>query len=441
MLATSPPPELLPDLTLVAARTLPLLPFLVGASTFATLRMALQRSTGSRLLAEVPEPRRSVLAPLVAQADRLAMSAGVFEVACRAALPVLIYRALTLTESGTWGQAGLALILAIPTILIFCDALPSAIAAHRGDAILRRVLPAFHVLQLPLRLVVQAFEVVRRGLQRAVGLDQNPDAARQIVEGLREVIEESEMSGDLDATERELIGNMIETRDASVSTLMTPRTEIFGVELREGLVGAARVLAECGHSRIPVYDGSLDTIVGLVSARDVVQAAALHQLEGESLRTLVRPVPFVPETKSVRELLADFRRDKQKVAIVLDEYGGTAGLVTLGDIVIELVGDIDDEDDTNEPESIRRLPDGSADVDAGLHVSEVNEEFGTAIPEEAGYETLAGFVLSELGYVPQEGEILQSAGAEFRVLEASDRRVLRVGIQRVPVSAADASRS
>lgn len=438
MLATSPPPELLPDLTLVAARTLPLLPFLVGASVFATLRMALQRSTGSRLLAEVPEPRRSVLAPLVAQADMLAMSAGVFEVACRAALPVLIYRALTLTESGTWGQAALALILAIPTILIFCDALPSAIAAHRGDAIVRRFLPTFHALQLPVFLVVRAFEVVRRGLQRAVGLDQNPDAARQIVEGLREVIEDSEMSGDLDATERELIGNMIETRDATVSTLMTPRTEIFGVELREGLVGVARVLAECGHSRIPVYDGSLDTIVGLVSARDVVQAAALRQMEGASLRALVRPVPFVPETKSVRELLADFRRDKQKVAIVLDEYGGTAGLVTLGDIVIELVGDIDD-DDANEPESIRRLPDGSADVDAGLHVSEVNEEFGTEIPEEAGYETLAGFVLSELGYVPKEGETLHSAGAEFRVIEASDRRVLRVGIQRVPVSAADTS--
>jgi CBS domain containing-hemolysin-like protein len=435
LLATSPPPELLPDLAQVAARTLPLVPFVLGASAFATVRMALQRSTHSRLLAEVSERRREVLEPLVAQADTLATSAGVFEVACRAAVPILTYRALTIDQTGTWAQAALALVLAIPTLLIFCDALPAAIAAHRGDALLRRVLPGFHALQLPVRWVVRAFEMVRTGLQRAVGLDQNPAASRQIVEGLREVIEESEMSGDLDATEREFIGNMIETRDAAVSTLMTPRTEIFGVELREGLVGAARVLAECGHSRIPVYDGSLDTILGLVSARDVVQAAAERRLEGENLRALLRPVPFVPETKSVRELLNDFRRDKQKFAIVLDEYGGTAGIVTLGDIVIELVGDIDDDHDEHEPQPIRRLPDGSADVDAGLHVSEVNEEFGTEIPEEAGYETLAGFVLSELGCVPKEGEVVLAAGAEFRVLEASDRRVLRVGIQRSPAGA------
>ncbi len=425
----------MPDLALVAARALPLLPFLLGASTFATVRIALQRSTQSRLLADLDATQRARLEPYVEQSDTLATSAGVLEVACRSALPILIYRALTAGESGTWAQAALALALAIPTILIFCEALPAAIAAHRGDALLRRVLPGFHTFQLPVRLVVRTWEIVRTGLQRAVGLDQNPNTSRQIVEGLREVIEDSEMSGDLDETERELIGNMIETRDAAVSTLMTPRTEIFGVELREGLVGAARVLAQCGHSRIPVYDGSLDTIVGLVSARDVVQAAAERRLEGENLRDLVRRVPFVPETKSVRELLADFRREKQKVAIVLDEYGGTAGLVTLGDIVIELVGDIDDEDDADEPEEIRHLPDGSADVDAGLHVSEVNEEFGTEIPEEAGYETLAGFVLSELGYVPKEGEVVQAAGAEFRVLAASDRRVLRVGIQRTPESA------
>lgn len=430
LLASSPPPELLPSLADVAARTLPLVPIVLGSSAFATLRIALQRSTPSRLLADVPAARRARLEPLVAEADTLATSAALFEVACRAAIPILVFRALAMDAPGTWGHAGAALLLSIPVILLFCDALPAAIAAHRGDALLRRVLPGFHALQLPVRLVVRAFEAVRGGVQRLIGLDQNPSASRQIVEGLREVIEEAELSGDLDATEREIIGNVIESRDAAVSTLMTPRTEIFGVEVRDGLVGAARVLAECGHSRIPVYDGSLDTILGMVSARDVVLAAAEGRLEGESLRALVRPAHFVPETKSVRELLAEFRREKIKIAIVLDEYGGTAGLVTLGDIVVELVGDIASEDDDGAPLAIRRLPDGSADVDATLHVSEVNEELGTEIPEEDGYETLAGFVLSELGHVPKKGEVVRAAGAEFRVLEASDRRVLRVGVLR-----------
>jgi len=432
--ATSPPPDVLPALVEAAGRALPLLPFLLGACAFATLRAALQRSTPSRVLADLPTARRARLEPLVEQADTLATSAGVFEVGCRAAIPILMYRALSGDEIGTWAQALVALLLSVPAILVFCDAIPAAVAARRGDAVIRAVLPAFHVFQLPLRLVVRAFEGVRAGLQRAVGLSQNPAATRQIVEGLREVIEDSEISGDLDATEREIIGNVIETRDVQVSTLMTPRTEIFAVEVREGLVGAARVLAECGHSRIPVYDGSLDTILGMVSARDVVLVAAEQRLAQESLRSIVSPAHFIPETKSVRELLAEFRREKKKVAIVLDEYGGTAGLVTLGDIVIELVGDIASERDEDTTIPIKLLPDGSSDVDASLHVSDVNEALGTEIPEEEGYETLAGFVLSELGHVPQKGEVVLAGTAEFRVLEASDRRILRIGVRALQPS-------
>jgi CBS domain containing-hemolysin-like protein len=432
LLAPSPPPEPFLSLGPAAAWALTLLPFVLGAGfAFATLRIALQRSTPSRILSDVPEPRRARLAPLIEQADTLATSAGLLEVTCRAAVPILLYRVLADSGVGGWGELGLTLLFSVPAILVLCDALPHAVASHRGDEIVRRVLPTFHALQLPVHWVVRGFEIVKLALQRAVGLDTSPTASRQIVEGLREVIEEAELSGDLDPTEREIIGNVIESRDVSVSTVMTPRTEIFGVEVRAGLVGAARVLAECGHSRLPVYEGSLDTILGMVSARDVVLAAAEHRLERESLRALVRAAHFVPETKSVRELLAEFRREKIKVAIVLDEYGGTAGLVTLGDIVQEIVGEIDDDRDEGAPQSIRRLPDGSADVDAALHVSEVNEELGTEIPEEEGYETLAGFVLSELGHVPKRGEVLRAAGAEFRVLEASDRRVLRVAVRKI----------
>ncbi|MBL8862106.1 MAG: HlyC/CorC family transporter [Planctomycetes bacterium] len=430
MAATSPPPEFLPSLAEALARTLPLLPALCGAGFFATVRIALQRSTPSRLLADLPAARRARLEPLALKADSLATSANLFEVACRAAVPVLVFLALEGIEVGVVARAGLALLLAVPAILFVCEALPAALAARRGDALLQRVLPGFHLLQLPVRLVARGFDALRGALQRAVGLDQNPAATRQIVEGLREVIEDADVVGDLDATEREIIGNVIETRDVSVSTLMTPRTEIFGVEVHDGLVGAARVLAECGHSRIPVYEGSLDTILGMVSARDVVQAAAERRLEKEGLRALVTPALFVPETKSVRELLAEFRREKKKIAIVLDEYGGTAGLVTLGDIVAELVGEVADEAEAGAPLAVRRLPDGSADVDATLHVSEVNEALGTEIPEDAGYETLAGFLLAELGHVPKKGEVVKAAGSEFHVLEASDRRILRVLVQR-----------
>ena len=145
----------------------------------------------------------------------------------------------------------------------------------------------------------------------------------------------------------------------------------------------------------------------------------------------MRPPLLVPETKLVPELLADFRAQRQKMAIVVDEYGGTAGLVTLADVMAEVLGDVDDEF-AEEDRGFVTTESGAVDTDASLHVSEVNEELGLEIPEEADYETLAGFVLSELGRFPASGEQLEAAGAVFVVTESSDRRVLRVTVDRGP---------
>jgi CBS domain containing-hemolysin-like protein len=224
----------------------------------------------------------------------------------------------------------------------------------------------------------------------------------------------------------------MEFRDVNIAASMTPRTEIRGVEIGEDLLAAARRMAECGHSRIPVYEGSLDRIVGVLTARDVLQAAGEHGMQNQPLRAILRPAYFVPETKRLSELLAEFRREKIKLAIVLDEYGGTAGLVTLGDIIREIVGDIQDEFDVAGPQAFRRLSDGRIEIDAGLRTSEVNEELGTEIPEDGGFETLAGFVLAQLGHFPKRGESFTEGPFEYTVLEASDRRVIRVSLRPVP---------
>ena len=384
------------------------LPFLAAASAFALLRVALQHSSSARILArEMPAARRARLEPLLRRADRLATSAGMLEVTCELAF-------------------------AVPSILIGAEVLPTAVAPRLGDALLVHALGAFATLQAPLRWIVDALEAARRMLMRVVGLRQNPASARHIVEGLREVIEDAEISGDLDATEREIIGNVMEFRDVNVSAVMTPRTEVHGADIGDGMLAAARKLAESGHSRIPVFDGSLDTILGLVTARDMIQAAAERGLEHSSLQSVLRPTHFVPETKRLSELLAEFRREKIKLAIVLDEYGGTAGLITLGDIVREIVGQVPDEFAKDAPHPVRRLPNGTAEVDAGLRVSEVNAELSIDIPEDEGYETLAGFVLSELGHFPKRGERCVVDGVEYAVIEASERRVRKVSIRRLP---------
>jgi putative hemolysin len=139
----------------------------------------------------------------------------------------------------------------------------------------------------------------------------------------------------------------------------------------------------------------------------------------------------VPETKLVSELLKEFRREKIKLAIVLDEYGGTAGMVTLGDVLGEIVGEIRDESDEESPSPLKHLPGGVVEVDAALHVSEVNELIDLDLPETAGYETLGGFVLAEFGRFPQRGESFTRGATEFQVSEVTDRRVLKVRVRKL----------
>lgn len=403
------------------------LPFIVLAALFAVLRSSLLHSSAQRVLARSDSPaQKGRIEPLLARADTLATSAGILEVTFELAFATQVMRFLAGDEPIDSRSILATLLIAVPAILLASQALPTVIALGVGDRLLRWGLPTFNVLQMPLRWLVGALEASTRALMRVVGLRQDPASARQIVAGLREVIADSEISGDLDETEREIIGNVMEFRDVSVSAVMTPRTEIDGIEIGAGLLAAARKMAECGHSRVPVYDGSLDTIVGVMNARDILLAAGDEEMSDQSLRGILRPAFFVPETKPVSELLAEFRREKIKLAIVLDEYGGTAGLVTLGDIIQEIVGDIQDEFDEAAPVPVRRLPDGRVEVSASLHVSEVNEELATEIPEDGGFETLAGFVLAKLGHFPKRGESFSEDAFEYTVIEASDRRVIKV---------------
>ena len=407
-------------------------PALALAAGFATLRVALLRSHAGRVLAQRGgEERRERIEPLLQRADRLAVSAEILEVAAEIVFLVQLYRALAdLPGIGDWAVLW-TVVGAIPLRLVLGEALPTALALRGGDALLLRTLPAFHLLQMPLQWLVRSLEGIRAAFLRILGLRSAPEDTRQIVEDLREVIADAEITGELDPTEREIISNVMTFRDVSISAIMTPRTEVRGVEISAGLAAAARATAETGHSRLPVYDGSLDTILGIVTARDVVRVAAEKGLDRGSLRSIVRPAYFVPETKRVSDLLAEFRREKIKVAVVLDEYGGTAGLITLGDIVQEIVGDIQDEFSDARRQSLRRLADGWVEVDAGLHVTEVNSELDLEIPE-GDYETLAGFVLAELGHFPQRGERCVHGDAEFVVVDASDRRVFRVRVRRLP---------
>jgi len=395
---------------------------------FAILRGALMHSVPSRVLEGAAEGERARLQPLLERAESLATSASVFEIAFQLLFALLLVDVVG-GEDGGWSSIGLALAFGVPLLVFASDLLPTALRGDLSDGLLRTILPAFELGQRPLGALIVGLEAARRALMRLLRVPERPSAARRIVEVLREVVEDSEREGDLVASEREIIENVVEFYDVDVAEVMTPRTELSAVDVADGLPEIVRTIAEKHHSRIPVFEGNLDTVIGVVHAKEILQLLSRGELETADVRALLRPVSFVPETKLVSELLDEFRAGKQKLVIVLDEYGGTAGLATMGDILEEIVGEMHDELGDAPTEAIRRRDDGLVDVEAGTRISEVNEELELELPEEEDYETLGGFVLARLGHFPKSGESFRWAECEFLVTEANDRRVLSVRLR------------
>jgi len=242
---------------------------------------------------------------------------------------------------GIVGQYLLSALVASIISLLFSVMLPTAISRYAGEpltALFVRPLHAMRVGLLPLtRLMTFIDDLVRR----LIGKQSEPQP-EQIEKDILSVVEEGEEQGVVDTQERRMIESVIEFRDTTANQTMTARPEIVAIELGATLDEVKRTIEESGHSRLPVYDGTLDHIVGILYARDLLKILG-EPPEKFEIRTAMRQAVFVPETKPLRDLLREFRVQKVHIAIVLDEYGGTAGLVTIEDILEELVGDISDE--------------------------------------------------------------------------------------------------
>jgi CBS domain containing-hemolysin-like protein len=323
-----------------------------------------------------------------------------------------------------WGRYGAAMALAVVVCLVFSVAVPTAIALYFGEAAIAafvRVLHGMHVGLMPLTAIMHWME---RLVRRAAGTNLEPEP-EQLEKDILSVVEEGEKDGIVDTQEREMIESVIEFRDTQVGQIMTARPEIVALEHNAAIEEVKRTIEESGHSRIPVYDGTLDHIIGILYARDVLKHLG-QPPEQFDMRAATRAAMFVPETKPLRDLLRDFRQQKAHIAIVLDEYGGTAGLVTIEDILEELVGEISDE---RQPEMLKRVGESAFEADARLRLDEANREVGLNLPEDGGYETLGGFVSATLGQIPQKGTIFEHAGARFTILEAEPQRVNRLRIE------------
>ncbi|MDP6106892.1 MAG: hemolysin family protein [Candidatus Brocadiia bacterium] len=251
-------------------------------------------------------------------------------------------------------------------------------------------------------------------------------------EEIRVAIEDAASEGALQKDEMEMIEGVLEFRDVEVSEIMTPRTEIEWIDCGTALGGALEAIRGFLHSRIPLYEGTHDHVVGVVHVKDLLRATGEDVAAGAGLRQFMRDPFFVPETKRVVSLLREFKQKHAQIAMVLDEYGGVTGLVTIEDILEEIVGEIEDEFDREDHESrVRVLDAGTIDVDGRVHVDEVNELLDTDLPEDEDYDTVGGLVMSRFASVPQAGEETRFNGVLIRVLEGDSQRVRRVLLQKI----------
>jgi len=266
--------------------------------------------------------------------------------------------------------------------------------------------------------------------------DEEPGAQQAHQEGIEQLVEAAEEEGILHREQAHLIEQVVEFSDKRVREVMTPRPNIVAIPSSASVEHLRRVLVETKFSRIPVYEGSLEEIIGIVYARDLLQIPE-REAATRSVRELIRPALFVPETKLGSHLLKEMQQKRQQMAIVIDEYGLVGGLVTVEDLVEEIVGEIGEEDRAPTPDVVRES-EGSMLLRGSVALEKFRELFGLEMdwqPRDVDATTVAGLLNTLAGHVPVPGEVIEYAGFRFEVLEANQRKVLRLRARRKPDTA------
>jgi magnesium and cobalt exporter, CNNM family len=407
---------------------LPALLLVLGA-LFGGLRALLASPLRSTLTVGLPEVWRK-RANLAAQPNRgMATAAGLLRLICLVAAVVLLLRTVEeLKPVHRWG-----LLLACALLAGFLiEGLPALVLRGRAQRLVLLCLPLVRVGAFLLMPLIRAIQ----HLLRLIGTAENHQRTRRLASELTEIAQEHGRTDRLGPAERKMIGRLLELPDTDAAEVMTPRTGITAVEAAGTVAEALAVAAEEGHSRIPIFEGDLDHIVGVFHIKDVL-AAPTHSddLGSQPVRNFMREAYFVPETVRVPNLLDDMRRRRAHLAVVVDEYGGNAGVVTIEDLLEEIVGEIEDEHDTTEDQpKVHSSGPQEIIADGGVSIQLLNEDFAANLPEDESYETLAGLIFERLGHIPETGESLPVDQITLEVLEADDRRVRRVRLLRAQIN-------
>jgi CBS domain containing-hemolysin-like protein len=394
------------------------------AAFFALSETSLTRMNKVKALTLEDEGRRGAarLARLAEHPERWLNLVLLLVLACHLAATSL----LAILAERQFGTAGVvvATVVEVVVIFVFAEAIPKTYAVQHPERAALLAAPVITAIVnfWPLRMIARALIGLANFILPGQGLKEGPFVSEEELLAMADVAADEQV---IEREERTLIRQVIEFGDTVVREVMVPRTDMLAVEGGARVSDAVELVINSGKSRIPVFEQGIDDVIGIVYARDLLKA----EREGkgdEPVRTLAREAHFVPETKRVAELMREMQKQKFHIAIVVDEYGGTAGLVTLEDLIEELVGEIVDEYDV-EDAKWERLANGDYRVDARMPLDEVNELLAADLPD-GDWDTIGGLLYSELGHVPLEGESVQVDGRRLTAEKVDGRRIERVRI-------------
>jgi CBS domain containing-hemolysin-like protein len=321
---------------------------------------------------------------------------------------------------------GIAVGIMTILILVFGEIIPKNIAMAKNEWLAITSAPVIQALQYLLFPIIKLLEYFTILISSPFESDNTDPIITE--EEIKSVVSLGEEIGEVEEDERIMIHNIFRFSDLRADEIMIDRTHVFSIDSDTEVNDAAEQIVEKGYSRIPVYEGKPDHIIGILYAKDILKAV----LSGESqkkVKGLVRTAMFVPESILLDDLLTEFQKEKVHLALVTDEHGGISGLITIEDILEEIVGDIYDETD-NEEIMIRKVDDIKSIVKGETEIEQVNRELQLNLSEKEDYETISGFILSELRVIPEVGDELKTPEAIIRVTKADERRIIEVEIEK-----------
>lgn len=316
--------------------------------------------------------------------------------------------------------------------LVLGELAPKKIAMQKPEKISFLVVNILLFIEKIMKPAVKILSFSTNIVVRILGFDPNADEEEVTEEEILMMVDVGEEKGVIENTQKEMINNIFEFDDMDAGDIMTHRTDMAAVEVQDTLEDVVKISIKEGFSRIPVYEEDPDNIIGIAYVKDFLQFVGKDVPTDKTLREIMRKAYYVPETKRCGELFKELSERHIQMAVVVDEYGGTAGIVTLEDILESIVGNIQDEYD-NEDEEISQINDTTFTIDGTTDLDEVDELVGVSLPE-GDYDTLGGFIISLLGFLPKDGEenIVEFENIKFTVLNVEERRIGKVRVEVLP---------